>query len=151
MDNFEQQQQQVKIALARVQIPAGIIVRAWSEEDFLAIQRLSSAEGWTSPVRRPADSLRAWQSSWPTLVAQKDDAVVGFVRAITDCAITMYIAELLVDQHMRGAGIGRTLLETCHQLYPTTRLDLLAADGSRSFYEACGYRVLHDGMRKSYV
>ncbi|GCE05084.1 GNAT family N-acetyltransferase [Dictyobacter aurantiacus] len=145
------QQQQVKIALARVQIPAGIMIRAWSVEDFPAIQRLSDAEGWTSPSRRPADSLGAWRNSWPALVAQKDDVVVGFVRALTDGAITMYIADLLVDQHMRGAGIGRSLLETCHQLYPTTRLDLLAADGSRAFYEACGYRLLHDGMRKSYV
>ncbi|GHO86642.1 GNAT family N-acetyltransferase [Dictyobacter formicarum] len=150
MDRVEQQQQLGR-ALEQVKLPAGILIRAWAEEDFPAIQRLSQAEGWTSPSQRSADSLRAWQNSWPALVALKNDAVVGFVRALTDGAITMYIADLLVDVHTRNAGIGRTLLETCHQLYPTTRLDLLAADGSRAFYEACGYRLMHDGMRKSYI
>lgn len=150
MNRFEHQQQ-LSRALEQVELPSEIMIRAWTEEDFPAIQRLSSTEGWTSPTRRSADSLRAWQNSRPALVALKNDVVVGFVRALTDGAITMYIAELLVDVHTRNAGIGRALLETCHQLYPTVRMDLLAADGSRAFYEACGYRFMHDGMRKSYI
>lgn len=150
MDRIERSQQ-VNIALAQVQIPAGIIIRAWHEEDFPAIQRLSSAEGWPSPTSHPVDSLQAWRNAWPALVALKGDMVVGFVRALTDGTITMYIAELLVDKQARSTGIGRALLDTCHQLYPTTRQDLLAAEGSHAFYQACGYRVLHDGMRKSYI
>ncbi|GCE19058.1 GNAT family N-acetyltransferase [Dictyobacter kobayashii] len=149
MDKVKRQHQ-LKVALAQIAIPAGIEIRAWGEEDFLAIQQLSSAEGWSSPVRRPDDALQAWQNSWPALVAVKDDVVIGFVRALTDGAITMYIADLAVDAQLRGSGIGRSLLETCHQLYPSARLDLLAADGSRAFYEACGFRLLSDGMRKSY-
>jgi hypothetical protein len=34
-------------------------------------------------------------------------------------------------------------------LYPTTRLDLLALDAACVFYRACGFRAIHDGMRKS--
>jgi ribosomal protein S18 acetylase RimI-like enzyme len=62
-----------------------------------------------------------------------------------------YIAEMAVDVRLRGRGIGRALLDACHTLYPTARLDLLATDDARAFYKACGFRVLHDGMRKSYV
>jgi len=63
----------------------------------------------------------------------------------------MSIAERAVERRLRGRGIGRALPVVCHALYPTTRLALLAADDARAFYKACGFRVIHDGMRKSYV
>ena len=147
----EERQQQLTTALARVTLPSGIAIRPWSEADFPTIQRLSLAEGWTSPTHRPADSLLAWQHSWPALVAVADERVVGFVRGLTDGAITMFIAEMAVDVRLRGRGIGRVLLDACHALYPTTRLDLLAVDDARAFYKAYGFRVIHDGMRKSYM
>ncbi|HLH60553.1 MAG TPA: hypothetical protein VKV20_02620 [Ktedonobacteraceae bacterium] len=69
----EECQQQLTNALLRVTLPAGITIRPWDEADFPAIQRLSLAEGWTSPTQRPADSLFAWQHSWPALVAIEDE------------------------------------------------------------------------------
>ena len=149
--NTEERQQQLANALEQITLPQGITIRAWSEADFPAIQRISSDEGWTSPTQRPSDSLYAWQHSWPALVAVEGEHFVGFVRGITDGAITMYIADMAVDAQRRGRGIGHALLDACHFLYPTTRLDLLAADDARAFYKACGFRVLHDGMRKSYM
>jgi ribosomal protein S18 acetylase RimI-like enzyme len=149
--NSEERQQQLTTALAQLMLPSGIEIRLWSEADFPTIQRLSLAEGWTSSTQRTADSLLAWQHSWPALVAVEGERVVGFVRGLTDGAITMYIADMAVDVRLRGRGIGRALLDACHSLYPTTRLDLLAADDARAFYKACGFRVIHDGMRKSYV
>src|SRR5512134_2433936 len=86
-------------------------IRAWAEADFPAIQRLSSAEGWPTPAARPAEALASWHSSHPTLVATVGDKVVGFVRALTDGEVTMYIAELLVAPECRGRGVGRALLD----------------------------------------
>ena len=149
--NSEERQHQLTDALVQVSLPSGINIRSWGEADFLAIQRLSQTLGWSSPTQRPADSLLAWQHSWPALVAIEGERVVGFVRGLTDGAITMYIAEMAVEVRLRGRGIGRALLDACHALYPTARLDLLATDEARAFYKACGFRVLHEGMRKSYV
>lgn len=149
--NAEARQHQLTIALAQVRLPVGINIRPWSEADFPTIQQQSLAEGWTSPTQRPTESLLAWQHSWPALVAVEGEQVVGFVRGLTDGAITMYIADMAVDVRQRGRGIGRALLDACHSLYPTARLDLLAADDARAFYQARGFRVIHDGMRKSYV
>lgn len=149
--NIVERQQQLTTALEQVILPPGIKILLWSENDFPSIQRLSLSEDWTSPIHHIADSQRAWQHSWPTLVAVEDDEVIGFVRGLTDGAITMYIAELVVDVRLRGRGIGRVLLDVCHSLYPTTRLDLLANEDARAFYKACGFRVIHDGMRKSYL
>ncbi|MGZ3626420.1 MAG: GNAT family N-acetyltransferase [Ktedonobacteraceae bacterium] len=146
-----ERQQQLNTALEQVMLPTGIKIRLWSENDFPTIQRLSLSEGWTSPTHRIAESLRAWQNSWPALVAVEGEVIVGFVRGLTDGSITMYIADLVVDVGLRGCGIGRALLEACHSLYPTTRLDLLATEDARALYKACGFRVIHDGMRKSYV
>lgn len=150
-DMYEERQRQLTSAAAQVTLPQGIEIRPWTVDDFSAIQRISSAEGWTSPTQRPHDALLAWQHSWPALVAADGETVAGFVRGLTDGSITMYIAEMAVDAQQRGRGIGRTLLDACHFLYPTTRLDLLSTDDARAFYKACGFRAIHQGMRKSYV
>lgn len=149
--NAEERQHHLTIALAEARLPMGIAIRPWSEADFPAIQQLSLAEGWPSPTHRPTESLLAWQHSWPALVAVEGEPIVGFVRGLTDGAITMFIAEMAVDARRRGRGIGRALLDACHALYPTTRLDLLSVDDARAFYQACGFRVVYTGMRKSYV
>lgn len=144
-------QEKIAAALLEITLPVGIEIRSWKEADFPAIQRISSVEGWTSPILRSADALLAWQQSWPALVAVQEEMVVGFVRGLTDGALTTYIADLAVDERLRGKGIGRALLDVCHILYPTTRIDLLAEVNARAFYQACGFRALSDGMRKSYV
>jgi ribosomal protein S18 acetylase RimI-like enzyme len=148
---YEERKRQLADALSQMTLPEGIEIRPWTVADTSAIQRISSAEGWPSPTERPDETLFAWQHSWPTLVAVDGETVVGFVRGITDGAITMYIAEMAVDAQQRGRGIGRALLDACHFLYPTTRLDLLSVDDAQAFYKACGFRAVYQGMRKSYV
>lgn len=149
--NGKERQHHLAIALAQVRLPPDIHIRPWSEADFPTIQRLSLAEGWNSPTDNPTGWLLAWQHSWPALVAVERDEVVGFVRGLTDGAITIYIAEMVIDVRQRGRGIGRALLSVSHALYPTTRVDLLAADIASAFYQACGFSVIVDGMRKSHV
>ncbi|HLZ64007.1 MAG TPA: GNAT family N-acetyltransferase [Ktedonosporobacter sp.] len=143
-------QRQFEDTLAQITLPANISIRPWTEEDFPAIQRLSSAEGWPTPEQRPDEALIAWRNSWPTLVAVEGESVVGFVRSFTDGEITLYVPELLVDAHYRGRGIGRLLLDTCHYLYPHTRIDILSTEASLSFYESYGFRLIGAGVRKSY-
>lgn len=129
----EERQHHLTIALAQVSLPMGIAIRPWSDADFPTIQQLSLAEGWPSPTHRPIDLLLAWQHSWPALVAVERELAVGFVRGLTDGAITMFIAEMAVGARRRGRDIGRALLDACHALYPTTRLDLLSVDDARAF------------------
>ena len=135
-----------------VALPPGVTIRGWTESDFIAIQRLSSAEGWPTPQDRAIEAMAAWRKSWPALVATHGKDVVGFLRALTDGAVTTYVCGILVDAAWRGQGIGRALIGTCHHLCPSTRLDLLSggtADGGLRFYEANGFRRFQ-GFRKSY-
>ena len=134
---------------SKLSLPSGISIGAWTEANFLAIRKLSSAEGWTTPQQRPDEALVSWRHSWPALVATDGTRVVGFVRALTDGEVTTYVAELLVDPQYRGQGIGIALLDACHYLCPHTRLDLLSTESSDAFYEANGFRRFQ-GFRKSY-
>lgn len=148
--NYSEKQQQLTAILDTVTLPTGIELRGWTEGDFPAIQQLSTLQGWPTPQARPAEALAAWQHSWPTLVVNEGECIVGFVRSITDGAITMYIAELLVDPAYRGHGLGHLLLDACHALYPQTRLDLTSTEEAIPFYKSYGFHYVGEGLRKSY-
>jgi GNAT superfamily N-acetyltransferase len=135
-----ERQRAVAAVVAKLLLPPSIAVRAWDEADFPVVQRLSAAEGWTTPTERPGAALAAWQHSWPALVAVHERAVIGFSRALSDGSVTTYIAEVLVAADWRGRGVATALLRTSHRLCPGTRLDLLATSASRPFYESLGLR-----------
>lgn len=152
MSDVNVRQKQLETALEMLTLPPGITLRRWTEADFPAIQRLSTAEGWTTPQQRPDEALSAWQHSWPAHVLTEDehDQVIGFVRGLSDGEVTTFIAELLVASEHRGKGLGRLLLDACHLLYPHTRLDLIADEEAVPFYKAIGFRTVGEGLRKSY-
>jgi len=131
------------------QLPEAVSIREWREDDFPSIQALSAAERWTTPVERPDAAVRAWRSSRPALVAVVEGAVVGFVRCISDGAVTTYVAELLVAAPWRRRGIAVALLDAAQARVPGSRLDLLATSESRSFYERMEFRAFH-GFRMSW-
>lgn len=145
----EHRDRYVQAACLKATIPPGFTIRAWQESDFPTVRQLSIDEGWTTARDRPEDTLIAWRRSWPTLVAIETEAVVGFVRAITDSEITIYVAELYVASTYRRKGIGHTLLDVCHHLFPNTRLDLLSTEKADSFYKSESFRPFQ-GYRKRY-
>ena len=150
MFQINNRQSLVHAVVANLILPASVTIRAWGEEDFADIQRLSSVAGWPTPTTRPQEALTAWRQSWPALVATDGEAVIGFLRALTDGAVTTYIAELLVDAPWRGKGVGHILIDICHRMYPSARIDLLSTEPSDGFYEGLEFRRFH-GFRKSYT
>jgi GNAT superfamily N-acetyltransferase len=146
--DFKDHEHHLATALTQVTLPPGITIRVWAAADFPTIQHIGSNAGWTSLTQRPTEALLAWKNSWPALVAVANENIVGFVQGLTDEAITTYITALAVDEQWRHRGVGRALLAVCHTFYPTTGLYLLAVDDARAFYEACGFTVVYNGMRK---
>lgn len=134
--------------LSQISLPKGILIRKFVETDFPLIQELYRQEGWMTFINRSDAALDAWKNSTITLVAIKKDEVVGLVRALTDGNITTYISEIIVATNYRGKGIGKALLEACHDLYPHTRLDLLSTEGADEFYKRDNFKEII-GFRKS--
>src|SRR5215469_16642069 len=124
---------ELQVVTSRLELPDGASIRFWEEGDFPAIQSLSAAEGWPTPLDRPFEALAAWRRSWPALVAVAEQEVIGFCRALSDGSVTTYIAELLVAPGWQGRGIGRALLDVSQRLAPGSRLDLLALETSHTF------------------
>ncbi|MDP9312727.1 MAG: GNAT family N-acetyltransferase [Chloroflexota bacterium] len=149
MTELHARHKHVHMVLRHIPLPSGLTMRAWTEADFAAIQYLSRSEGWSTSTLRPDAAFAAWQQAWPALVVTTPAEVIGFVRALTDGHVTLYIAELLVQHAWRGQGIGTALVEACQHLYPATRIDLLSTEGADAFYEAHGFRR-YPGFRKSY-
>ena len=135
-------------ALANRTLPPGITVRFWTEGDFGAIQALSRQARWLTPNQRPVAALQAWRESYPALVATDGAVVIGFLRALSDGAVTTYIAEVLIAPTYQRRGIATILLDACHDLCPATRLDLLSTEAADQFYAARGFRPFR-GFRRS--
>jgi GNAT superfamily N-acetyltransferase len=143
-------EEQTAATLAALPAPPGVRLRPWAEGDMPAITRLSDAEGWPTPAERPEASLASWRAAWPAVVAEHDAELIGFLRALSDGAVSTYVAELLVAPAWRGRGLGRLLLDACQRLVPTTRLDLLALPEAAAFYRRAGFRPLA-GFRRSRI
>jgi ribosomal protein S18 acetylase RimI-like enzyme len=135
--------------ISGVKLSKDILIRQFVEKEFPLVQRLYEKEGWMTFIKRSEDSLKVWKSSQITLVAIDGDMIVGLLRGLTDGEITTYIAEIIIDVDYRGKGIGKALLNECHNLYPNTRLDLLSTEGADEFYERNEFRKT-TGFRKSY-
>lgn len=131
-----------------LELKNAVTIRPYEERDFLEIHKLNKAEGWSNLVEKQEDTKQAWNRSNAAFVAEKDGEVMGCLRGLTDGHITLYVAELIVDEKVRGKGIGKELLAYAHALYPKTRIELLANSKSCSYYESHGYRPFY-GFRKT--
>jgi ribosomal protein S18 acetylase RimI-like enzyme len=140
-ENQKQAQVEAQIAsiVANLPLPPGLTIRAMTAADFPTIYALSEAEGWNSPRVSKAQTLESWHNSWPVLVLLYEENVIGFLRALTDHAITTYIADILVAPGWQRQGLGRALLEVCHQLTPQTHFVLMSVKEAVKFYEKDGF------------
>ncbi|WP_291581053.1 GNAT family N-acetyltransferase [Clostridium sp. UBA6640] len=136
-------------SLFNIELIQDVSVRRFKESDFSSIQNLYKEEGWITFINRDKDALEAWKNSNIAIVAVEGDKIVGLVRGLTDGNITTFIAEIIVHRAYRGKGIGKALLDICHQLYPKTRIELLADEEVYEFYTKNKFRKIM-GFRKNY-
>ena len=79
------------------------------------------------------------------LVAEKNDAVVGFIITIEPCINELRILMLAVDEKYRGQGIGSSLLREAILRHPETRRIYLEVrvDNKEAilFYKRKGFKI----------
>ncbi|MBB6455076.1 putative N-acetyltransferase YhbS [Salirhabdus euzebyi] len=123
-------------------------IRDYEEKYFADIQQLNKEEGWSNLVKHDEETRLAWENSNVTMVAEVENNIVGYIRGLTDGAVTLYICELLIKKSYRGIGIGQALLNACHNRYPKTRMEMLASTSSETYYKQLGFRPFY-GYRKT--
>lgn len=129
---------------------SSLFIGPYEHSFFTEIQKLNNEEGWTNLVQNNNLTKVAWENSnIAFIVKNQGNNLVGYIRGHTDTAVSLFVCEMLVDQKYRGFGVGKSLLQYVHRLYPNTRVEMLATSTSRSFYENLGYRSFY-GFRKTF-
>lgn len=123
------------------------MIRAFKTADIDQIQALNKAEGWDNLVARHEQTLKSWQHS-VAFVMELENEVVACIRALTDGYVSLYVCELIVRKDVRGKGYARALLDHVHDIYPSTRMELLATADSKDYYIS-RFRPFY-GFRRTY-
>ena len=74
----------------------------------------------------------------------QDEQQVGFARLITDQATFAYLADVFVDENLRGRGLGKMLMQHIMALdfMPNLRNTLLGTRDAHSLYAQFGFAPL---------
>lgn len=101
------------------------------------------ASSYWSPGIARATVERAIAGSHP-LGAYQDDDQIGFARMITDHATFAWLADVWVDESVRGRGIGRQMVQWFldHPDFAGLRRIALVTRDAHGVYEAVGFHPL---------
>lgn len=108
-----------------------------------AVVRITQGEQWPSFAADPERALRVLTAPGTVaVVAVAEGEVVGYARALTDGALTCYLADMAIVPAHRGRGIGRRLVDEVFRRSGAQRMDLLALDEAEGFYQSLPHRRL---------
>lgn len=124
-----------------------ISIKEYEEErDFESIVESCRKEQWVRFYGPKKDWFRQALKTSESYVAFVDDQYAGFVRALTDGFFTIFCCEIIVEKEYRRQGVGKALLQTLNDKYPSCVIDVISDNDA--FYEANGFKVLANGMRQ---
>lgn len=118
-----------------------------TKRELEGIVRLYKAAGWWGKSDRPSSIIPILRGSHCFLLAGDGSGVVGMGRAISDGKNDAYIHDVAVAVSMRGCGIGNTIVKKLVTRLKKDRIKwigLIAAGGSRKFYEKIGFEIMEN-------
>lgn len=123
-----------------------------SELDLDAIHGFLKTAYWSVGVPRGIVE-RAIANSLPFGLYGPDGAQAGFARAVTDCAVFAYLADVFVLPEHRGLGLGVWLVRTvlAHPELQGLRRWYLATADAHSLYERFGFRARQPSGRDMFL
>ena len=92
------------------------------------------------PSRVRRTTKKAFENSY-SFVLVKDDVLVGYARVVTDFVTCAYIEDVVVDDCLRGQGIGQWMIHEimhCPDLAEQHRWLLMTVD-AQTFYQKLGF------------
>jgi len=110
--------------------------------DVEALCDLIYRQYWGPSRSRRTTRLAIEQSL--TFVLLQDGCLVGCARVITDYATIAYLADVVVEEKLRGRGVGQWMIQTIMEspmLCEQHRFLLMTTD-AQSFYKKLGFHAL---------
>lgn len=115
--------------------------RSLSAQEFL---NLRAAVGW--PESDEESTRTALLNSLCSVVAEENEAVIGFGRVIGDGGLYFYVQDVIVHPDHQGKGVGTALMAALLDFIGSAArrgafIGLMAASGRSAFYERFGFRM----------
>lgn len=88
----------------------------------------------------------AFENSHTVVFVYDEDRLIGFGRAISDCAYQAAIYDVAVSQAYQGKGLGRKIVNSIVNSLPQCSFILYATPGKEGFYEKLNFKKMKTGM-----
>jgi predicted GNAT family N-acyltransferase len=103
------------------------------------VQQLFHQTAWAAA--RSLDGIQALLERSVCIGAWQGDQLVGFARAVTDDIYRAFIEDVVVDETLRGQGIGRELVgQLLARLDHVEEIILSCEEHLVPYYEQAGFR-----------
>lgn len=120
------------------------LLRHLEEHQIPKLHELYARQWWTS--QRTLADIKKMLAASDLLFAYWDeqkDKLAAFARVLTDHVYRAIIFDVIVDEELRGSGLGKKLMndiinETSH----IERVELYCKDDKIAFYEKLGFTTL---------
>lgn len=120
------------------------IVEGADKIDVQDVERLLRTTYWAED--RPLETIKkSMQNSVCFGVVTEDGKLVGFARVISDYATSYYLCDVVVDEKMRGLGLGKALVSHIASSPDFSGLrGILITRDAHGLYARFGFEVLND-------
>lgn len=109
------------------------------------VWRALSTNVYWARWRQRADVEAQFDSAWRLVGAYEDGALVGFARAFSDGVALAYLADVYVDDAVRGVGLGVELVRFMIDEGPGARFRwMLHTRDAHGLYERFGFAPADD-------
>jgi ribosomal protein S18 acetylase RimI-like enzyme len=112
-----------------------------SDVDLEQLRDLFNLYAFWARDRRIEDLRTAIEHSDPTISMWDGDKLIGFARATSDGIYRAMIWDVVIDEHYRGLGLGRRLVNTLVHHPALTKVErvYLTTSHQQHFYERLGF------------
>ncbi len=112
------------------------------------VHQLLRSGGFLRPLDDPARTQRMLDNGSFYITARDGDALVGFIRILTDYAYYGMVTEVAVTPTHKSQGVGKELLRQAREhSTPQATLILVSSEEGEAFYEHLGWQRMDRGFR----